>query len=258
MQNIFDKNDYKKILGNIEKLGLTEKEVIIYLDLLSRSSETGSTKIVLSTKLHRQYIYTALDSLENKGLIKHVIKNGRKKFSANPPQRISSLVEEKKIIANELVDMLESVFKRPSQQEFEVYQGREQFVTHEFQLIRATKEGDFVDILGGLGAKFAELLGDERREYNRLSLEKNIAVRFLGIENERAYLEQVKASRANFDFRIIKDLKNSLVSTSIRSDSITFQVYGTPLLVFVLKSKEVAENYRNFFETLWNSYEVSQ
>lgn len=255
MINNYDKNEYKKISTNLEKLGLTEKEVLVYLDLLGRTTETGSTKIVLGTKLHRQYVYTALDSLEEKGLIKHVIKSGRKKFSANPPQRIGSLVEEKKIIAHEAIDILERLFAHPVKQEFEVYQGREQFVTHEFQLIRAADDGDFIDILGGTGSKFADLLGEERTEYNEMSIEKNIHIRFLGSEDQREYLESVKKGRINFEYCIIKGLQNSFVSTSIRKDNVTFQVYGNPILAFVLRSKEVAEDYRNLFETLWAKYE---
>lgn len=256
MYKILDKKEYKKIQDNLEKLGLGGKEVSVYLDLLSRQTEVGSTKVVQGTQLHRQYVYNAIEALEQKGLVKHVIKNGRKKFSANPPHRLSSLVDEKRIIANDLVDALESIFQRPERQEFEVYQGREQFITHEFRLVKEAEQGSFVDILGGAGSKFSEMLGEERDSYNELSLERDIRIRFLGAEDQREYLAGTKRVRANFDFRIMKGLNNSYVSTSIRPNNITFQVYGNPTLAFYLKSKEIAQDYRNFFETLWNSCEV--
>lgn len=50
-----------------------------------------------------------------------MIKNGRKKWSSNPPNRIESLVEEKRIVANQVKDHLELLFKKSAEQEFEIY-----------------------------------------------------------------------------------------------------------------------------------------
>jgi hypothetical protein len=148
--------------------------------------------------------------------------------------------------------MLDSLFKRPDGQEFEVFQGREQFVTHEFAQVRNANEGDFIDILAGEGLSFRQLLGEEREEYNSLSIDKKILVRFIGTESQKNYLKETKMNRPFFDFRIMPHLQKSSVSTSIRKDNITFQIYGDPVLAFVLKSSEIAANYKNFFEALWD------
>ena len=55
----------------------------------------GSSKIVATTKLHGQFVYNALATLEEKGLVKHSVVNGRKKFQANTPERLSQLIDEK-------------------------------------------------------------------------------------------------------------------------------------------------------------------
>src|SRR3989344_6843152 len=112
MKQNLDKKWNGLLLKNLEKLGLTEKEARIYIYLVGRTQEIGSSKIVSATGLHGQYVYTALESLEKKGLVKHVIKNNRKKWSANPPTRLESLVEEKRTVANEVRDTLEKIFTR--------------------------------------------------------------------------------------------------------------------------------------------------
>ncbi|MEK7144537.1 MAG: helix-turn-helix domain-containing protein [Patescibacteria group bacterium] len=252
MDKIYDEKGNRRLLQNLEKIGLSEKESRIYLYLIGREVEVGSSKIVAATKLHGQYVYTALGSLEGKGLVKHVIKNGRKKWSANPPARLDSLIEEKRMVANEARDTLERMFTHQREQEFEVYQGNDQFVTNEFQMIEEAEQDSFIDIIGGEGSRFRELLGEERGLYNEKSLAKNIMVRFIGTIDQKNYLEETKKKRQNFDFRIMPGFNRSSVSTSIYPKHIQFQIYGDPVLVFKIKSEQIARDYRTFFESLWN------
>lgn len=251
MKQNLDKKEDRQLLNNLAKLGLTEKEARVYVYLVGRMQEVGSSKIVTATSLHGQYVYTALEALENKGLVKHVIKNNRKKWSANPPARITSLIEEKRMVANSVQDTLEKMFAHQVEQEFEVYQGEDQFVANEFQMIEDAEQNSYIDIIGGEGNTYAKLLGDDRLLYNEKSIVKNINVRFIGTTEQKDYLEATKKSRAHFDFRIMPGYAESKVSTSIYPNHIQFQIYGDPVLVFKIKSPEIAQNYRTFFESLW-------
>jgi sugar-specific transcriptional regulator TrmB len=241
----------KKLLDNLEKLGLSPKEVEVYLYLIQRTQEVGTSKIIQATGFHGQHVYNALDLLEKKGLVKHVLKNGRNKWSSNPPNRIESLVEEKRIIANHVKDTLEMMYAKPNEQEFEVFQGEEQFLANEFNMLEEAPQESTLDIVGGKGNEFRTILGDRRAEYNMLSIQKKIQVRFIGTEDQREYLEMVKSERELFDYRIMPGFNRNTISTSIHTDAILFQVYGDPLLVFKIKSKEIADNYRTFFDSLW-------
>ncbi len=256
MSKNLDKKELRALFTNLEKLGLSEKESQVYLFLLGRELEVGSSKIVLATKLHGQYVYDALAKLEEKGLVKHMIKNGRKKFLANPPARIDSLIEEKKLIANEVRDKLESLFRRKEAQEFEVYQGEDQFITHEFKMIEEASHDSKILIIAGKGDKFTEIMGDtHRRPYNATALAKNITVLYIGTQDQEKYLASVKERRPLFDYRIMPGLHTSTVSTSIHENAVLFQVYGDPLLVFKIKSKQIADDYSSFFKSLWDMCE---
>jgi sugar-specific transcriptional regulator TrmB len=251
MSKKYDEKGEKRIIDGLEKLGLTAKESRVYIYLMGREVEVGSSKIVTATHLHGQYVYTALTSLQNKGLVKHVVKSNRKKWSANPPSRISSLVEEKRIVANDIKDSLEKLYAKQHEQDFEVYQGVDQFVANELQMIDEAGQNSSLEIIGGQGSKFPKILGENRQLYNDKSIAKNIVIRYIGTEEQRVYLEQTKASRPNFDFRIMSGYSNSSVSTSIYTKAILLQIYGDPVLVFKIKSEDVARDYRTFFESLW-------
>ena len=89
MSKNLDDNKNKELLVHLEQLGLSDKEARVYLALLPRQ-DTGTSNLIRATGLHGQFVYAALDRLEELGLAKHVIQNGRKKFSAGP-RRESSL-----------------------------------------------------------------------------------------------------------------------------------------------------------------------
>lgn len=250
MSKYFDKKDESEVIQKLEKLGLSRKDASVYLFLLQRTSEVGSSKIILGTGLHSQYVYNSLQTLEERGLVKHVIKNGRKKWSANSPRRIESLVEEKRIVANEVLGKLEAIFTRRHEQDFEVFQGEDQFVAHQFQLLQEAKDGDYLDVIG-LGDQFPKILGERRYDYNSQSVEKGRVVRFIGAEDQEEYLRGVKEKLQNFDYRILPGFHGGTVATSIRPESISFQIYGTPLLCFTIRSEQLAKDYRKFFEALW-------
>jgi sugar-specific transcriptional regulator TrmB len=251
MKQNLDKKEDRDLLKNLEKLGLTEKEARVYIYLVGRIQEIGSSKIVSATGLHGQYVYTALEALEGKGLVKHVIKNNRKKWSANPPKRIESLIDEKRIVANSVRDTLEKMFAYQIEQEFEVYQGEDQFIANEFQMIEDAEQDSYIDIIGGEGNSYAKLLGEDRKLYNEKSISKNISVRFIGTAEQKGYLTETKKTRPNFDFRIMPGFNTSKVSTSIYPNHIQFQIYGDPVLTFKIKSPHIAQDYRTFFESLW-------
>src|SRR5262245_8265028 len=126
--------DQKELLKSLQDFGLSEKEAAVYFALLPRR-DVGSSKIVLATGLHKQFVYNALARLEEMGLAKHVIQNGRKKFSAVTPTRILSLIEEKKLAAQPMVRQLQEYFVGAHEQDFEVLQGTNAFIAHQFAMI---------------------------------------------------------------------------------------------------------------------------
>ena len=106
---MIDQTENKSLLKGLEQFGLSTKEAQVYLVLLPRR-DVGSSKIITATGLHKQFVYNALTRLEELGLAKHVIQKNRKKFSANTPTRIISLLEEKRIAAQTMVRQLQERF----------------------------------------------------------------------------------------------------------------------------------------------------
>lgn len=237
----------------LEEIGLTEKEARVYMALLPHK-DVGSSKIIGATGLHGQFVYDALSSLEERGLASHVIRNSRKKFSASNPKRILSLIEEKKLSAQSVVRQLQDRFVGTHEQDFEVYQGADAFVAHQFEMMRNLPIGTAIDVIASQSEKYMSTFDELglSDEYEKLRIKNKISVRYIGSEAQRQRLESMDKKRPLWTYRIFPGQSIGITSTEIHPESVTFVVYGNPILDFTLLSREVADGYREFFEALWN------
>lgn len=239
----------KELLEKLSELGLLEKEARVYIALLPREN-TGTSNLIRATGLHGQFVYVALERLEELGLAQHVIQNGRKKFSAGTPERILSLVEEKKLAAQSVVRQLQERFRGKHEQSFEIYQGQNAFVAHEFALLEEMPEGGIIQVLGGGGDKYIGLIGEEIDEYERLRIEKKVVVRYISTGGSPEYLKGMAQKRKYFEYRVLPEAAPG-VDTDILMDKIVFHLFGDPVVSFTFKNKDVADGYRKFFDVLW-------
>ncbi len=250
MSKSIDKEEKADLEKSLEALGLSAKEASVYL-ALTELGQVGSSKIIQATDLHGQFVYAALASLEDRGLATHTIQNGRKKFSAASPKRISNLIQNQALIAEEVVKKLEQMARLPEKQSFEVLQGDRAYVDHEFEQLRSAPANSTLCIFGGQGDDFARLIERRKGEYEKLRKDKKIRIRYIGSEAQKAELAETHRNRFGFDYRIIPGFFAGMVNTDIWTDRISFNVFGEPVMVFHLMNKDVAESYRTFFEAVW-------
>jgi transposase len=239
----------KEILQKLEDLGLSEKEARVYIALLPRHN-TGTSSLIKATGLHGQFVYDALDRLEELGLAKHVVQSGRKKFSANTPERILSLVEEKRLSAQTVVRQLQEQFTVRHEQSFEVYQGQAAFVAHELELIRGVPEDSSIDIVGGGGDKYIGLMGHAVDEYERIRVSKRVRLRHISTGGNANYLKIMAQNRQFFEYHVLPSPILG-VDTAILFDKIVFHLFGEPVVSFSFTNKEISDSYRKFFDVLW-------
>ena len=248
---MLDEKEKQKIIKNLTLLGLSEKDSEVYLALI-KLGEVGSSKIILETNLHGQFVYDSLLNLEEKGLAQHVIKNGRKKFSAKNPNTLVNLVKFQEAIAKETANKLAQILVMPKEQKSETFQGLESYIAHEFDLLESSPDNCQLLIIGGQGDRFAELMGVNLSRYKSITEKKNIIVRYIGSSDEKDVLEKQKQSRPNFIYKILPGLFTGLVNTNVWPGVLNLNIYGEPVTSFTLYNKEIAESYAQFFETLWN------
>lgn len=246
-----DNQEEKELIHRLGELGLSDKEARVYIALLPLK-DAGASAISRQSGLHRQFIYEALERLEALGLARHVVQNGRKKFTAATPNRLVTLVEEKRLSAQAVVKELQERFAGLREQDFEVYQGHNAITAHQYELLRRAPEDSRIDVLSGSVEQFMGMFGEEAEIFEEERVKKNIEVRYLGYESQREALAKMEQGRKLWSYKVLPAKGAGLMNTDIWEDNITLNVLREPYLSFTLTSKEVTAGYREFFEALWS------
>jgi sugar-specific transcriptional regulator TrmB len=251
MSKIIDDSVDKDLLVKLQELGLGHKEAAVYMALLPRQ-DTGTSVLIKLTGLHGQFVYDALGKLEELGLAKHVIQNGRKKFSANPPQRLLTLIEEKRLSAQSVAKELQERFAGKHEQSFEVFQGESAFIAHQFDLLERQPDNTQLCAIASESERYQLILqtfGVQDRFLARMK-EKNLKVRYLGSAYKPSRTQEVLQTGL-WEYRSLPGNATGLMNTDIWHDNVTINVFGDQVLSLTITSTEVAQGYREFFNAVW-------
>ena len=240
----------------LEKIGLTLGETKIYLALLDLGhSSTGP--IVEKSSVSTSKTYKILRRLEKKGLVSHVIKGSVMHWNAVNPKRIMELLEEqeKEIIKRkkELEKILPELTKRlesvKDKQQAEVYIGMKGMISvfneeTDF-LIKCPKEINYIigatkDYPKSVHNFFERLEGKK----DNLKLKR----KFIFGEGAKGTMPFIEKSK----FCEVKYIPfSSIVSINVYGDSSIISVFSEEPIFFVIKSKEIAESFIEYFKLIW-------
>ncbi len=235
-----------------EALGLTEGEKKVYKALVKlRSTTTGP--LYKRANVSQSKVYEILDRLKKKGLAASIIKHGTKYWHpANPSiylEKISrdleELEERKATLEKELPHLLKE--ETYPQDDAQVLVGYNGFRTALYSFLDTFKSGDEFLVLGSpvpISEPFQAFL----KAYNKVRIKKNIYAKFLYGEKLRTFATNLY-DLPKTKLRFMKGLTPS--SLAIGNDRIIIMTYEDKGKSVVIMGKEIANNYKVFFEILW-------
>ncbi|MBI2141880.1 hypothetical protein HYU15_00125, partial [Candidatus Woesearchaeota archaeon] len=97
----------------LQQLGLTEAEARLYMTLLS-SGEATASALAKKTATNRTFTYDRLNHLVNLGLASHVVKDGKRYFSAANPSQFLALLKDREAQLQAVLPQLEALKSKPS------------------------------------------------------------------------------------------------------------------------------------------------
>lgn len=238
-------------LRGLENAGLQKKEALVYLSLL-KQGQVGASSIVRDTGLHGQFIYNALNSLEEQGLVQYVMVRGRKKFQAKNPRHLSEQLAERKRNIDDLISELEAEAVISPENQFNIFQGHESFVAKETELIKRMPENGTVLVVGGEGDQYVKQCGKAIHELDYIRSRKNIMIRYIGAQPQKQELEG-RASQGPFSYRLLPGTFQGESNYAVYKELGIFGLYvfTDPVTSFLVENKKVSQNFISFFETLW-------
>jgi len=225
----------------LQKAGLTGNEARVYLELLRKGS-LSANEIAKKISMDRTLSYTVLNHLIEKGMANYVIKKGKKFFQASDPKHLLNPLKEKEVFVNDLVGDLDGLEKiEESEREVNVYEGNEGLRTALKELLKYKESCGF----GSTGRAY-DILYDLQHIAEGIKKNKP-KIRLLTTTKYKNHPMTSKFKWIEYKYLDIE----SKATTIIVEDKIAiFYSMHKPIAIMV-KSKEIAESYKNHFEVLW-------
>ena len=229
----------------LERLGLNKKEVKIYLALL-QLGESTVIEISRKSKVERTRTYGILESLIEKGLVSFITENKIKKFRAASPEKILLQLKEKEAAFMDILPMLSKLSKLKETKEptVDVFRGTRGVKALSNEILEVKKDC----------CALCEDQWDEKFRLFFTNFEKSIERENL---SERLLLKKklniIKSK--NTKIRFLPEKYSSHATTIIYGDRVGIIFFSDPFLAIRIKSRQLADTYRNYFNLMW---EVSE
>jgi len=239
-------------MQTLEKLGLTKNEIKLYLEL-SKKRDSTSGPLMNSLNLSSSRTYAALNSLIQKGLITFFIKNNTKHFKAEDPtillKQANNLKKETEKIVNEIKHGKNTI----EQEEYSsIYQGFNGFKQAFQFLISNCDKGDEIYTIGFSPQEYGfKTLQTFLKQIDMQRCKKKISMRVLFDTNTKSTIGKDREKEPFTEVRYLPKGHTTPSAVNIFKDYVMHVVWAKQPTIFLIKSKEVSESFRNYFGILW-------
>lgn len=247
----------KNIKENLELFGLKQKEIEVYLFLLS-NQDIPAYKISTGTKIPRTTVYSILDILEKQGLVSKWSKNSVKYFSAENPKRLVQLLEIKNDALSQILPDLEERYKNKSfATSAKIFVGKEG-VKYAFDHILETMLREKIKIVYAISeTKLTETIPKFFLKWRAKKNKKTDAITKMIVNEGTANHAHYKSD----EFRETREMpKYSPVEGSldiIGNNIYFFSFKEGEVYSIIIESPIVAGMMRQMFEYIWNTLKES-
>ena len=238
-------------LDILRKIGLSEGEIKIY-DALLEIGVTSINKIHKRVGIDRRNIYDILNKLMERGLVSYIEENGKRVFKISNPDKILSYIEEKKSnldeVKNEvtkIIPAMQDIFHSTRTEMFaEIFKGAEGLKAVWDDLLNY----DSIYWIGS-GLYIPNRFPAYWKEWNQRRIQKKVKSYHLFRYEKRKEVDKKLFPASKF---LPSEFSGNPTATVIYGDKVAQMLLGENISVFVIESKELAQNYKQYHQFLWS------
>ncbi|MDO8460629.1 MAG: helix-turn-helix domain-containing protein [Nanoarchaeota archaeon] len=240
----------------LKNFGMTNTEIKVYLEI-GKNGETKIGPIIQRTGLHRGTVYNSLTSLVDKGFISFSDKeniryykvSGEKIFKQILEDKEKEIIEEKSSISNIFNSF---VLADKKETDFNVYFGVNSFKNLFLDIFESCKKDKSEYLFLGMGGEMLDAVGEGFYKYTQ-QLKKKENLKYRGILAKESINHAYKKNIYG-NTRYISTPVFSPINLWIYGDTALLVLFKTdPLTIIKIKSRPLADGFRNYFEVLWSS-----
>ncbi len=234
----------------LRELGFSENETKIYKKLLVLKEATAN-RIGKELKMSRRIVYDTVERLVGKGLVSFVEQEGKRIYKPAPPSKLLEIIRERKekigLIEKELESIVKNISTYLSEQKVNVMVlfGKEGVkCTYENEL----EVGEPINVICTYIDKTEELLKFYLPRFTKERIKRGIPIRMITVKDFKETLEKYELLEARF---LPKDYI-SPASFTVYGEHLSIILWSDEPITIMIRNKEIAENFLNYFNLLWN------
>jgi sugar-specific transcriptional regulator TrmB len=239
----------------LKDIGLSNNEIDVFVALLKLKAASAN-EISKHSHVHRTNVYDTLTSLAEKGLVSYTVKEKKKLFIAEEPEKLLALAREREERLIELIPQLRFLrIKKDELPDVNVYRGITAF---RMMLEGFLEKGETIYVYGA-PANAPEVLGPFIQSFHKRRIAKKIQM--LHIYNQAAaervnLLNKMKHTKA----KSLPAWFQSFVSVNICGDEVVFMFWAglesKQLPVIRICNQAMADSFKKQFFLMWEYDEV--
>jgi len=230
------------IKDNLLQLNFSSSQADVYLAFVS----LGQTKvgpIIEKTGFHRNIVYRALESFVKRGLAYKTSKRGVAYYTPVEPKKLFEEFSKKQSIAESVAAELQEV--KPGLTEIKTLTDTQGIIDYLNLLLESKTDILVLGLDYHLQKKYPEIY----QKFEKNLLEKKVKRQVLTYPEFKEDTHLLKNAETRF---LPKEYIKSPVLINIFGDSVAQLLWLNPVVIIVVKNKEMAEGYRDYFKLLWN------
>ena len=250
----------ENVVDYLKQLDLSDAEAKLYLTLL-RSGPVTVRDLAQTVDIKRTTAYFYIDQLVEKGLILKLVKGSKKLVAANEPENLTSLVEKKLKIAQEVQKGFPNILKmlntslpkenNANDAELKYYKGKNGVKKIYEEALRAKQLRSYVNLteIEKIFPENFSLFDNAFRHNKELEM-------FEIVENSPLAQERSKNSSQNerYLYKIFpKDVKLSSTDILIYDGAISIINFKGSINGLILHNNELYNNFKLLFDFIWNT-----
>lgn len=241
-----------ELVDVLKGLGLTENESRVYISSLSLGSST-ILKIAQASELKRTTVYSVMESLKQKGLANIQVEGFKKKFVAENPERLETMLEIQRGKLRSLLPEFSALYNlRGEESLLKNYEGLQAVKNVYESLMRDIKPGEDYLVFSN---QDDWLSLDKEYFMDFLYRRAKLPIKIRMIFTDTLLAHEWKKMERNFN-SLIKilpkeiDFKSNLVITPER---LLIHQLTPPVMGIVIENKSIIKLHTEMYEVIWRS-----
>lgn len=233
-----------QIEKTLERIGLTEKEIKVYINLL-KIGLAKANRISKESHIERRTCYEVLNKLMQKNIVSAIIKNNVQHFKAVDPNKLLEELKETQRRYQEILPQLEELSNLPKEEiKIDILLGKEGLRTVFKDILRTKKEllnfGGFASYDKTDYILWSQLLRDMKK---------------LKIREKVLYTEKEEFIKIPYGRYKKLSLKYTIpVSAMIYGNKVAITIFSQKNYSIIrIENKDFANSYKKYFKHYWDT-----